>query len=337
MGRKAEPEEARTWLQLPSAEEAAKAFTGEPHSVAECRWCGGKFRKLYGMQWACESVACLERCLKHAIPKLADFYVKGQSPILYLPLPLGVDMRESQMKRLLVAGAGGASKSYGGRWHLYSECRANPGLRCLLLRCTYDELHKNHLQFMPNEAAQLGDADYKGGNVRQMIFSQPDGNDSVIFCGFCADRADIPGHLGPSWDRILFEEGVTFLPEALQEISARDRGSPTAFRLPDVEQDGKTLILTNPGGRAMGYLRDFYIDKQPDPVEFPEYDSSEYGHIKANRRDNPYLKQNYAKSTLGGLSAARYKQLAEGDWSIVAGQFFPSFDPAVHVVDINPR
>lgn len=333
MARKPESAESNTRLELPTAAEMLAAVSGNPHAVAKCRWCGGSFRRFYGSQWACETVACLERQLRFAITRLARFHSPGGSPLLYLPLPLGVDIREATVKRLLVAGAGGASKSYGGRWDLYSECRETPGLRCLLLRCTYDELFKNHLQYMPNETSQLGDCDYKGGNVRQVQFD----NGSMIFCGFCADRADIPGHLGPEWDRILFEEGVTFLPEALQEISARDRGSPTAQRPPDAEKDGRTLILTNPGGRAMLYLRDFYIDKKPDPTEFPEYDPSVHGYIAANRRDNPYLKENYAKESLGGLSAARYLQLAEGDWSVMTGQFFPGFDPSIHVTAMDVR
>ena len=172
--------------------------------------------------WICPTPTCAERQFAHAIqrPQLLD----GLSPFLYVPLPLQVELEESPTKRLLMAGAAGASKSYGGRWHLYSQCRKVPGYRALLLRCSYDELYKNHLQYMGTEAEQLGDAEWKGGATRQMVFE----NDAIIFMGYCDDLADIPRHLGPEWDEIVFEEGVNFLPKALAEISARDRGSHAA-------------------------------------------------------------------------------------------------------------
>jgi hypothetical protein len=262
------------------------------------------------------------------MPKQAQFWQKGDSPILYMPLPIGVELEDSPHKRTLCAGAAGSAKSYTGRWFLYSQCRKLPGSRWLLLRCSYDELDKNHLQFIPAECEQLGDAEWSGGNVRRVTFA----NDSKIFCGYCDDLADIPKHLGPEWDGVVFEEAVNFLERALSEISARDRGSQTAQRPVGVEKDGRTFCLTNPGGRGMMYLVDHYIRKEPDPAEYPHYNAEMHGHIPATLRDNPYLPEDYATKNLSGLSAARYKQLAHGDWTVLTGQFFDAFDPSVHVV-----
>jgi hypothetical protein len=296
--------------------------------VARCRWCGGFFVKFFN-QWRCERDECFAKQEAHAILKLV--HADGQeSPYLFLPLPLQVDLETSDVKRLLVAGAAGASKSYGARWHLYAQCRRFPGYRALLLRCSYDELYKNHLQFMSSEAASLGDAKYSGGNVRQMAFT----NDSIVFMGYCDDAADIPRHLGINWDKIVFEEGVTFLPEALSEISARDSGSVTRAAVED-NCDGKTLIVTNPGGRAMPYLIDHYIKRNPDRADYPEYVPEIHGFIPATLEDNPYKAENFASQTLSGLSAARYKQLRFGDWTVFAGQFFSSFNPAKHITPLD--
>jgi hypothetical protein len=48
-------------------------------------------------------------------------------------------------------------------------------------------------------------------------------------------------------------------------------------------------------------------------------------------RDNPYMRPDYAQTTLAVLSGTRYKQLAEGDWSAFAGQFFREWNERYHV------
>jgi hypothetical protein len=302
------------------------------HAVARCRWCDGRFRRTYGFQWLCENYACAIRQIAHAVlkPSITD----DSTPFLFLPLPLQVDIEESPVKRLLVHGAAGVSKSYGGRWGLYKRCRQFRGYRALLLRCTGDQLYKNHLQFMPGEAAELGDAKcLLGTNApKQMKFD----NGAVVFMGYCQHLDDIAQHLGPEWDEVLFEEAVHFLPKALQEISARDRGSASGREALAKAglYEGRTRYLTNPGGIAMTYLEDICINKNPDPLEFPHYDPQFYGEIRGSIIDNPYLSETFASSTLGGLEGKRYQQLAEGRWDVFPGQFFPDWQPQ-HTVDLD--
>lgn len=253
---------------------------------------------------------------------------EGKSPFLFLPLPLQVETEESTVPHLLVAGAAGTAKSYGARWFVYKQCRELPGFRALLLRCTYDQLNKNHLQYMNAEAVTLG-AKYSGGSVRQMAFP----NDSLIFMGYCEDESDIAQHVGPEWDLIVFEEAVTFLPRAINEISARARGSATAREaLAAIGRvGGQVRLLSNPGGRAMLYLQDHYITRQPDREEYPHYRAEQHGYITSTLDDNPYLGEDYEEKHLSHLSAARYKQLRYGDWSVYAGAFFGAFESGKHL------
>jgi phage terminase large subunit len=302
------------------------------HAVAKCRWCGGRFVKVLG-HWFCESEPCAARQRAEAVTNLAA--VEGDSPYLFVPLPLQVDTDCIPTKRLLVHGAAGVSKSYGGRWSAYKWARKIPGFRVLLLRCTYDQLEKNHLQFMSAEAKLLGDAKYFSGNPKHMEFT----NGSDVRFGYCDDDGDIVQHLGAEWDLVIFEEGTHFLPRALQEISARDRGSSTSRLARERLEgwaEGRTRILTNPGGRGARYLDDFYIQRQPDPSEFPHYVDAQYGHISGTIADNPYLSETYESSVLGGLSKDRWEQLARGRWDIYPGQFFAAFDPKMHVVEMEP-
>ncbi len=306
------------------------------HGVAKCRWCGGRFMRVYQTQWRCESDACFERCVKHAIMQRTE-PAEGESPYWFLPLPFQVDVNEAKVPNLLVAGAAGISKSFGGRMGLYSECKQIPGLRCLLLRLTYGELEENHLQFMDAEAKALG-GKYSGGNVRKMeIFHEGD-ESSIIKASYCDDESDIKRQIGQEWDRIVFEEGVHFLPDAINEIAPRARGSATAraakIRM-GLPLDGQTRVLTNPGGRAMAYLVDFYVKRDPDPDDYPEYERDNYGYITGTLEDNPYLAEDYERKRLSGLKAARYRQLRHGDWSVMVGEFFGAYDEERHVARLE--
>jgi hypothetical protein len=302
------------------------------HKVARCRWCAGKFERIYTSQWICGNGTCADRCVEQAMA--FPHRDAQESPWFYLPLPMQVDGRLADTTHLLIAGAAGSSKSHGMRMDFYHFCRTIRGFRGLLLRCTYDELYKNHLQFCAGEAAQLGDAKFSGGGggqPKQMAF--PD-QDSILFFGYCEHDADIARHLGAEYDGIGFEEAVTFLPRAINEITPRARGATTsrAFRESHGLPNGFTRLASNPGGRAMLYLHDHYVTRKPDVEDYPGYDPSLYGHIIATLDDNPYLAEDYERRNLSGLSAARYQQLRYGNWNVFAGQFFDSYDPAIHVV-----
>jgi phage terminase large subunit len=333
MPRKAD-DSAPTWLEVPSAAEVLGKVSGQPHAVARCRWCGGPFGRAYGAsvdtqqhRWVCLNLPCAERQLRYAMPKQKQFFTPDGTPILYMPLPLQVDLRESPYKRTLLAGAAGSCKSFGARWDAYAACRATPGFQVLLLRATLKQLEKNHLKFMAYEALQLGDAKYSGGNVMTMTFT----NESQMSMGYCENKGDIANHLGPEWDKIIIEEANNIIEDALAEIPARDRGSPYAKRPAGVEKDGTSLLLANPGGVGSMALVDHYIEKKPDLEKYPEYNPSMHGHIQGTLDDNPYLAEDYARTTLSGLNAARYRQMRHGDWNAVAGQFFGQFTSETHV------
>lgn len=308
-------------------------MSADHHAVARCRWClaagrDGFFIRQFGWQWRCEHDECFERCVHYAIRHRQP--QPGKSEFFYLPLPLQVETEEAPWKRTLVWGAAGISKSFGLRMALYRQCQAIAGAQVLLLRCTLDQLRKNHLQFMDAEADVLGGAKFVGSYPMHMKFD----NGSRLYAGYCDDLADIGQHLGPEWDRVAMEEAGLFLPKALEEIPARDRGSSVAREaMAALHQfTGRTTLNANPGGRGWRYCLDFYVDKAPDPDEYPHYQPEFYGNITGGIPDNPYLSEHYARETLGGLNRERYEQLAHGRKDIFEGQFFGEFNPAIHVV-----
>jgi hypothetical protein len=234
--------------------------------------------------------------------------------------------------RLFLAGERGipTHNSYCARWGLYKRCREVEGFRALLIRSTYPEVERGHLQFMTREAQLLGDARYVGYQTREMRFS----NGSIIFAGSCDDDRALSRHLGFEADRIVIDEAVSLAPKSLNELIPRARGSqPARAAMARLGLKPSTACITNPGGRSMLYLIDHYIRRQPDREEYPTYQADNYDYITGTLEDNPFLAPDYEKTELSGLSSARYKQLRYGDWTSVAGQYFSEFCEELHITD----
>jgi len=298
------------------------------HAIAVCRWCGGRFRSIHETQWVCENEGCAQKQIAHAT-LMPEGRTTMLSPYLYLPTPFGVEMHESRVMNLLGGGAAGGAKSHNCRWDLYQWCEKIEGYEALLMRRTFPELDSTHLARMEREQyLRDGWKFYK--QDRRMVCTK---NGSSIKAGHCDAASDMQKYLSTEYDDIRIDEASTFERRVTIEISSRARSSKPKV----VERGGAFVRLySNPGGIGASYLRDHYIDKLPDPIEFPGYDARDYGFIRARVTDNPYLDPNYIKR-LKQLEPERQRQLMDGDWSVFYGQFFGSFNPATHVVAMEPR
>ena len=85
--------------------------------------------------------------------------------------------------------------------------------------------------------------------------------------------------------------------------------------------------LLTPGGRA-GYVR-----YQPQPEELPDL-WVDAAFIPASMEDNPYLDhaQYEANLAIAATSRALFRAWRYGNWDVPAGQYFDSWDPALHVI-----
>lgn len=217
--------------------------------------------------------------------------------------------------RILYGGSAGASKSHGLRWSLYRDCMLYKNLNCLLLRRTFKQLKDTHLRQMEREQYLLG-ANYLSGD-REMKFPQ---TGSLVVAGHCESDGDAEQYLSTDYDRIVFDELVTFNVEPSLEIMSRAR---TPMTKEDVCAEGGAQIWagTNPGGRGAAWVKEFFIDKEVDPEKYPNYLPELYDFVPASLADNPYLDKGY-RTSLMQLSLTRQRQLIDGDWGAFDGQFF---------------
>lgn len=306
---------------------------GTRHPKATCCWCGRALQVAQVHQlrcWVCP--VDVHRQLAMALIATP----KGKKPVCFnVPLPSQVLLEEATSRNVLWGGQAGPGKSHGVRWWLYKRSLATPGHEALLLRENYDQLEKTHLRKMEREVPLLGGRYFKAD--RKAEFS----NGSVIDCGHMAELSAVQNYLSTEYGAIVPDEASLYPVDtdgtpALAELSTRARKEYKG-------QDGTVVSprfvpVTNPGGPSAGWLRDMFIDHQPDFDKYPalrkSYNPSEWLYIPAKLSDNPYMREDYGDTDLAVLSGTRYKQLAEGDWNAFAGAFFQEWQVSVHVKEL---
>lgn len=297
-------------------------------STATCCWCGSLLVQAQGVWWCGNpSDACRVRQAHPFAVGQWDKKAKRQVGWLYVPTPKQTEFHERtrQVRRVLYGGQAGPGKSHAIRWGLYNDCLRIPNLSCLLLRRTYQQLEQTHLQEMVREQHLIG-ATYTSGD-KVMRFP----NGSLIRAGHCENVADAQNYLSTEYDRIAFDELVTFDQGPALEIMSRARTSKPAVK---AAGDAQVWCGTNPGGRGAMWVREFFIDHSVDLKQFPRYEPERYAFVEAKLDDNPYISDQYRRD-LEDLPEMRKRQLLYGDWFAFEGQFFSEFSPNVHVRDVD--
>ena len=276
---------------------------------------------------------------------------KPDRPI-YVPLPRQVEWHEAvyrpETTRLLVGGAAGPGKSKWLRESLYRFAQSVPGFHGLLLRRTHKDLDQSHLRFVPFEVSQRGGV-WKVSD-RIVEFAHKDQPPGVIRMGHLEDSGALQNYLSAEYDAIAPDELVTFDREEMLELFSRARSSNTTlktlrggYRYWDENEDGQqekmetdgsiVMTATNPGGKGARWIKDFFIDKSPDPAEHPNYRPQTWAFHGARLKDNPYISRGYV-STLKDMTVIRRRQLLDGDWDTWEGQFF-DWVRKTHVADLG--
>jgi phage terminase large subunit len=237
--------------------------------------------------------------------------------LLYRPTPKQVQFQLCAAKRVLYGGAAGGGKSHAMRWDAYLRCLAVPGYRALILRRTFPELEKTHIDRASLEAPLMG-AKPKTSD-REVEF----GNGAKVVFGHCQDDEAIGKHLSTEWDAIYFDELVTFTQRQFLMIASRARTSKPGVS--PVVRAG-----TNPGGPGAHWVREWFIDKTVDLKQFPAYKPENYAYIPATLDDNPHIDPEYEQSLLD-LPEALRRAYRYGDWDIFEGQYFSEWRKANHV------
>lgn len=217
-------------------------------------------------------------------------------------------------------GSLGGGKSWAMRRKLVLLCLRYSGIKCLLLRRTFDELEGNHIR--PLRAELEGIAKY---NTDKHIFTFPNG--SILQLGFCATEGDVYRYQGQEYEVIGFEEATQFTEYQMEFIETRNRTIRNDF-------SPRCYYTCNPGGVGHDRIKRLFIDRNYREGENPE----DYVFIKATVYDNYAIMENDPSyvSRLEKLPENLRKAFLNGDWDVVEGQYFREFSREKHVVDPFP-
>lgn len=193
------------------------------------------------------------------------------------------------------------------------------GIKILLLRRTYKDLDRNHVRVL--EPLLSGIAKY---SRQDKCFRFPNG--SILELGYCASESDVLQYQGQEYDVIFIDEATQFTEYQFQTLTACLRG---ANGFP------KRMYLTcNPGGVGHEWVKRLFISKRYRESENPD----DYEFISATVFDNKALLDSdpgYV-SMLDNLSDGLRSAWRDGNWDMLAGQYFSEFDRGVHVIDPIP-
>ena len=213
-------------------------------------------------------------------------------------------------------GARGGGKSWALRKKITLLCMRYDGIKVLLLRRTYPELKENHINTLLGELK--GIATYKESDK---VFTFLNG--SKIKLGYCDSERDVLQYQGIEYDVICMDEATQFTEYQFQTLTACLRGA---------NDFPKRMYLTcNPGGVGHEWVKRIFISKRYKPDENPE----DYEFISATIFDNKILmeKDPHYLSMLNNLDEKLRQAWRDGNWDMLAGQYFSEFDRSVHVIE----
>lgn len=213
-------------------------------------------------------------------------------------------------------GARGGGKSWALRRKLIALCLRYPGVTCLLVRRSLPELRANHLRPLMSE--------YGGF----LTYAEEDKcirlpNGSRIFLGYCSSERDVLRYQGQEYDIIAIDEATQLSEYQFSIFKACLRGTGDYPR--------RMYLTCNPGGVGHAWVKRLFVDRLFRAGENPD----DYRFIPARVFDNRVLTDAdpaYVKS-LESLPPRLRDAWLYGRWDVFEGQFFPEFDPSVHICD----
>ncbi len=222
---------------------------------------------------------------------------------------------KSKKRFIAYGGARGGGKSWSVDRKAILLALRYSGIKMLLLRRTYKDLERNHAREL--STLLQGFVTY---NKQDKLFLFPNG--SLLELGYCASESDVLQYQGQEYDVIFIDEATQFTEYQYQTLTACLRG---ANDLP------KRMYLTcNPGGVGHEWVKRLFVSRRYRESENP----NDYEFIPATVFDNKVLmeKDKGYVDMLNNLSDGLRQAWRDGNWDMLAGQYFSMFDRTVHVI-----
>lgn len=233
----------------------------------------------------------------------------------YAPTPKQLIFHTTNVPNCIMEGSRGTGKSVAIRNDAHMRALAVPGISYLIIRRTMPELRLSHLKYIDSEMTKLGGR----FNKTEGIAYYPNG--SLGFFTHCETEADMMRLLSSEFAIIYFDEITTFTRDMITKIS-------TCIRVP--EGSGITALIrggTNPIGEGADYVYSYYISKEVDPEDDPEYNPTHYLAIHMTLEDNEqHLDMKQYRQKFSHLPDQIRRAWLDAEW-LIQGAYFMDFRP----------
>jgi phage terminase large subunit len=264
----------------------------------------------------------LERCLSIAkqagVPKdQAEKFVGS----LYIPLPwqwrFHAAAREADMSfgpvMIGCGGARGPGKSHAVLSQIgLDDCQRVSGLKVLFLRQTGKAAKESFEDLISKTLKGKVSYTYKAGMLRFP-------NGSRVLLGGFKDNKDIDKYVGIEYDLIAIEEINQLTEEKVEKLRGSLRSSKEDWR-------PRLYASFNPGGVGHGYVKKCFV------LPFLTDTEAETRFFPSTYRDNPFLNKEYTQY-LESLQGQLGQAWRDGDFDILAGQFFTEYRSEIHGIE----
>lgn len=245
---------------------------------------------------------------------------------------------------ILYGGAAGGGKSAAIVGDAFKNAVKYEGINILVLRRTLGELEGSiilkMLEWYPREICKYNSSKHVWEiNIPGRLTSR-------IWCGYCEQENDVYRYQGKEFEIIYMDEATHFTFSQFKYLKSRNRTANQKAIEAGLRPHMK--LTTNPGGVGHVWVKKRFIDigewenahnvQELDDEEQPVFDRE--GNPVCTRRifipaklsDNQYIDSDYENKLLT-MEDKLKRQLLDGDWDALEGQFFSEFSRAIHVVE----
>jgi len=239
----------------------------------------------------------------------------------YVPYPwqwkLHAAARQADLKdgptKIGVGGARGPGKSHGIFAQVtIDDSQRVPNLKGLFLRQTGKAAKESMEDLVVKVLSGNIEFELASGVIRF-----PNGS-RVVLGGF-KDEKDIDKYVGIEYDWIAVEEINQLTETKVKMLLGSMRTTKTNWR-------PRLYGSFNPGGMGHAYVKKTFVL----PHKLNQEKDTRF--IPANYKDNPGLDEGYINYLLS-LDGQLGQAWREGDFDVMAGQFFPEWNEKIHVID----
>ncbi len=211
----------------------------------------------------------------------------GEPFVMYDPFPKQREFHSSNVTNLLGYGNRAGGKSVMLRFDAHARALSHPNLSLILIRKTYKDLQKSHVKFQGLPWGTLKrEMEMIGGDFHATDYICTYPNDSRLYLSYVGHESDALNLLSAEFTAAYFDEISTIPWEFFQKLQASVRVTK------NISDHGIKAVIraaSNPYGESASQMMEYFVNKNVDLVEEPDYDEREWGAIKMGMEDNPHI------------------------------------------------